>query len=92
MGLRKSPKGGGLIWSLWHKVVAANTWHGKISHLVDVACRVCNLGEAQSYVHKFWSYANSQHAWRFAICVLDKLARSVGQQWNLPSWQQMLFA
>ena len=37
-------KEAGLMWMIWHKVVAVNVWRGVISQEIDQNCSVCLRG------------------------------------------------
>lgn len=41
-------KEGRLIWQLWHKAVAVNTWRSKIANSIDITCPVCRNGQEES--------------------------------------------
>jgi hypothetical protein len=51
----KARKEAMLIWQLWHKVVAVNMWRGCISTQVNQLCPMCDSGEKETVLHRFWS-------------------------------------
>ena len=47
-------KEAGLMWMIWHKVVAVNAWRGAISQEIDQSCLVCLRGIRETVMHRFW--------------------------------------
>ena len=55
-----------LLWSVSHKVVALNKWHGRISMEVDKSCPRCSLEAMELVEHMFFSCPLAQEVCRYA--------------------------
>jgi hypothetical protein len=83
----------GLMWQIWHKAVVVNVWRGKISPNIDVSCTVCDSGQDETVLHRFWDCIASQQVWYAVTCLLKHLAApTTNDGWNLPDWKQTIFA
>jgi hypothetical protein len=82
-----------LMWQMWHKAVAVNIWHGKISRNIDTSCSVCGSGQEETVLHRFWDCDSSQQVWYSVTCLLNHLATpNLAIDWSLPDWKQTIFA
>ena len=58
-------KEAGLMWMIWHKVVAVNMWRGVVSPEIDQNCPVCLRGIRETIMHRFWECPAAQRAWKW---------------------------
>jgi hypothetical protein len=72
-------KESGLIWQLWHRVLAVNEWKAKISPQIELDCFTCDFGEPDSIMHRFWSCSLTTSAWDFALTILSGMSSPLQQ-------------
>jgi hypothetical protein len=91
--VERARKEANLIWQLWYRAIAVNLWRGKISVQIDRSCPMCQIGEDESVLHRFWCCEASQQLWRYTTDLLYKITGSTScRPWQLPNWKQSLFA
>jgi hypothetical protein len=82
-----------LLWQVWHRAVAINTWRGKISINIDKSCVVCQQGVEETVLHRFWTCQGSQTVWTYVTRLLNYLAfPDQAPSWTIPDWKQAIFA
>jgi hypothetical protein len=60
------------VWSIIHKVVAVNEWHGKISIDINkkIKCPRCGSSAMELVRHRFSNCPLAQQVWRYAANVM----------------------
>jgi hypothetical protein len=72
----RASKESGLIWQVWHKALAVNTWCAKITPQVDTDCFVCTSRLPENIPHRFWDCTQAQVAWQFTHVILKRMAHT----------------
>ena len=50
---RRPRKEVGLLWSIYHGVVATNVWQAQISTAIDPSCTYCTVNSPETLLHQF---------------------------------------
>ena len=58
-GRNWSRKEAGLLWLIWHDVVAVNQWQMRISGGMDNECLVCPRRSEETVLRRFWECASA---------------------------------
>jgi hypothetical protein len=61
------------LWSVIHKVVAVNEWHGQISVDIDKSCPHGSPLSVELMEHVFFNCPLAQHVWRYATNIIYQL-------------------
>ena len=69
----KAQKEVAFLWSVIHKAMVVNEWHGKISTLIDKCCPHCSPQSVESVEDRFFSCPLSQQGWQYATKIMWQL-------------------
>ena len=67
-------KEAGLMWMIWHKAVAINSWRGAIAQEIDQSCLICLRGIRETVMHRFWECSAAQRAWSWCEAIINHMA------------------
>jgi len=54
------------MWSIWHNVVAINSWRAQIVQGIDTSCKCCTMDMEEFPLHKFYLYHHAQEVWEYS--------------------------
>jgi hypothetical protein len=89
----RSKKEGDFIWSLWHKVVAVNSWRVRFIDEIDDKCLMCALDIPETIAHRFWDCKFARRAWDYAIGIINSMKAHPNQKgpWKAFHWHHGIF-
>ena len=90
---RRPRKEVGLLWSIYHGVVATNVWQAQISTAIDPSCTYCTVNSPETLLHQFHHCPKMIHAWLYAMSLLYRymgVHTNQANYWPTLTWQQCL--